>query len=274
MQAAEGSEHAPRGAALVIEHADGLTPRPRRVAIGTFDGVHAGHAEIVRGCDTVLTFDPHPLAVLAPERAPKLLTALSAKAELLARLGVRELVTVRFDELRARQSARDFVEEIVLGRLGAVHVSVGSNFRYGARGAGDPASLLARPELTTAVAELVCVDGAVVSSSRIRAAVAAGEVEQAARMLGRPHRVPCRVLDGATGRIAFDDAHACPPPGRYRCILRAPGASGARTFADVDVAGAEGHVIGGPRLAPHGHLTVELLTRRGVASATRCLTSR
>ena len=79
--------------------------RPRRVAVGEFDGVHLGHREVIRGSDTVLTFEPHPLQVIRPEAAPKLLTSLEAKAELIAALGVEELVVIPFDEGFAHQTA-------------------------------------------------------------------------------------------------------------------------------------------------------------------------
>jgi riboflavin kinase/FMN adenylyltransferase len=226
---------------LLVEQPEALRARPRRVAIGNFDGVHHGHAAIIRGCDTVLTFDPHPLAVLSPKGAPKLLTTMAAKAELFAQLGVRELVIVRFDEAVARQSPEAFVQETLLGRLGAVHVSVGSNFHYGAKGAGDVHTLGARGEFTTAVADLVEIEDAVVSSSRIRDAVRSGAVREAARLLGRPHRLASRVVgvdrlpglanDVAAVRLEFAASYACPPPGTYVCALQAAGVGGGRRIA-------------------------------------------
>ena len=84
---------------------DAAAPRPRRVAVGEFDGVHLGHRAVIEGTDTVLTFDPHPLAVIRPEAAPKLLTTLERKAELVAALGVEELVVIPFDERFAQRSA-------------------------------------------------------------------------------------------------------------------------------------------------------------------------
>ena len=85
------------------------TPRPRRVAIGTFDGVHLGHREVISGADTVVTFEPHPLAVLHPASTPRLLTTLERKAELLGDCGVQELVVVPFDRRTAGLSAQDFI---------------------------------------------------------------------------------------------------------------------------------------------------------------------
>src|SRR3712207_4793369 len=104
---------------------------PRSVAIGTFDGVHIGHREVIRGNDTVLTFDPHPLAVLHPDALPKLITPLTVKRDLIGGLGVDELVTIPFDRDFAGRSATSFVEDVLIGQLGAESVSVGENFRFG-----------------------------------------------------------------------------------------------------------------------------------------------
>src|ERR1700685_3850612 len=88
-------------------------PRPRRLAVGEFDGVHLGHREVIRGSDTVLTFEPHPLRVIRPEATPRLLTSLDAKAELIAQLGVEELVVIPFDDGFAHQSPDEFVDHIL-----------------------------------------------------------------------------------------------------------------------------------------------------------------
>src|ERR1700734_1074751 len=117
--------------------------RPRRVAVGEFDGVHLGHREVIRGSDTVLTFEPHPLRVIRPEAAPKLLTSLDAKAELIEALDVEELVVIPFDDTFAHQSPREFVDHILVEKLQATTVSVGENFRFGHLAAGDPDMLAA-----------------------------------------------------------------------------------------------------------------------------------
>src|SRR3712207_3043699 len=88
-------------------------PRPRRVAVGMFDGVHLGHREVIRGSDTVLTFEPHPLSVLHPDAAPKLLTALPVKSDLIADQGVDELVLIPFDEEFAQRPAEAFVDDVL-----------------------------------------------------------------------------------------------------------------------------------------------------------------
>src|SRR5919206_1952530 len=99
--------------------------RPRDLAVGEFDGVHLGHREVIRGADTVLTFEPHPRTVVAPDSAPKLLTPLAVKTDLIAELGVQELVVIPFDGARSQQSAQEFIDRELVERLGARSVSVG-----------------------------------------------------------------------------------------------------------------------------------------------------
>ena len=94
-------------------------PRPRHVAIGTFDGVHLGHQAVIDGADTVLTFDPHPLEVLHPAALPKLIMPFSVKRDVIDGLGVEELVVIPFDEEFAHHSAEDFIEHVLIERLGA-----------------------------------------------------------------------------------------------------------------------------------------------------------
>ena len=173
-----------------------VEPRPRRVAVGTFDGVHLGHREVIRGADTVLTFDPHPLAVIAPAAAPRLLTTLERKAELLAELGVGEMVVVPFDAAFAARSARRFIDEVLVGALSATHVSVGENFRFGHGAQGDPDLLRADGRFEVRVVPLLEVDGEVVSSSHIRGLVLGGAVEYADRLLGAPFTVTSEVVHG------------------------------------------------------------------------------
>jgi riboflavin kinase/FMN adenylyltransferase len=198
--------------------------RPRRVAVGEFDGVHLGHREVIRGSDTVLTFEPHPLQVIRPEAAPKLLTSLEAKAELVAGLGVEELVVIPFDEGFAHQTPEEFADHILVERLQAMRVSVGENFRFGYKAAGDPAMLAMDDRFETRVVPLVEVDGEIVSSSHIRGLVLAGEVELAARFLGAPFQLRGEVVLGdqrgrtlgfPTANIVPDEALVCPGHGIY-----------------------------------------------------------
>jgi len=201
-----------------------VAPRPRRVAVGEFDGVHLGHREVIAGADTVLTFEPHPLWVLRPDFAPRLITPLAVKADLIAGLGVRELVIIPFDDAFAAQGPQAFIDDVLVGRLGATHVSVGENFRFGHDATGDTAMLGADPRFETRVVRLVEVEGEIVSSSHIRALVAAGEVDQAARFLGAPFQMRGEVVHGdkrgrelgfPTANLVPDEHVACPGHGVY-----------------------------------------------------------
>ncbi|HEY8640540.1 MAG TPA: bifunctional riboflavin kinase/FAD synthetase [Solirubrobacterales bacterium] len=187
-------------------------PRPRHVAIGTFDGVHIGHQAVIDDADTVLTFDPHPLEILHPPAAPKLIMPFRVKRDVIDGLGVSELVVIPFDDDFAQIPAQGFIEQVLIERLGAERVSVGENFRFGAKAQGDPAMLQARDEFETRVVPLVEVDGETVSSSRIRALVAAGEVEEALRCLGAPFMLEGPVVEGdKRGReLGFPTANLIP----------------------------------------------------------------
>jgi riboflavin kinase / FMN adenylyltransferase len=204
-----------------------VAPRERRVAVGTFDGVHLGHREVIRGSDSVLTFEPHPVSVVAPQHAPRLLTPLAVKAELIASLGVRELIVIPFDADFAARGAREFVDEVLVGALGAARVSIGENFRFGHKAQGDPRLLAADGRFETVVHPLLEVDGEVVSSSHIRGLVLAGEVEQATRFLGAPFQLRGEVMRGdergrtlgfPTANLIPDEALVCPGHGVYACL--------------------------------------------------------
>ena len=198
--------------------------RERRVAVGTFDGVHVGHREVIRGCDTVLTFDPHPLSVVRPEALPKLISPFNVKRDIIAGLGVEELVVIPFDEHFREKTAEQFIDEVLVGKLQATEVSVGENFSFGKKARGNVEMLRSRPEFTTRVAPLVEVDGETVSSTQIRALVSAGDVEKAARMLGGPFIVEGDVAHGdkrgrtlgfPTANLVPDEAFVHPGHGVY-----------------------------------------------------------
>jgi len=192
-----------------------VDPRPRRVAVGMFDGVHLGHRAVIAGSDTVLTFDPHPLSVIAPGTQPPLLTTLDRKIELLEELGVQETVIVPFDRGWAQHTAETFVDEVLVGLLHATRVSVGENFRFGHRATGDTALLAADGRFELRVAPMIEVDGEIVSSSHIRGLVLGGAVEYADRLLGRPFRYCGTVGHGEKrGRdLGFPTANLVPREG-------------------------------------------------------------
>jgi riboflavin kinase / FMN adenylyltransferase len=196
----------------------------RRVAIGTFDGVHRGHRAVIDGSDTVLTFDPHPLSVIRPEATPKLISPFPVKRDLIAGLGVDELVVIPFDRGFSEQSAEDFVKDVLIRRLGAERVAVGENFRFGKGARGTAEFLREHDEFETSVTPLVEVAGETVSSSHVRGLVAAGEVREAADFLGGPFLFEGEVVPGdrrgrtlgmPTANIVPDDAYVTPGHGVY-----------------------------------------------------------
>jgi riboflavin kinase / FMN adenylyltransferase len=200
--------------------------RPRHVAVGEFDGVHLGHREVIDGADTVVTFEPHPRAVVAPAAAPKLLTSLDIKTDLIAGLGVRELVVIPFDRSFAAQGPQEFIDSVLVEQLQAERVSVGENFRFGHKAKGD-AELLRRQEAFDArVVPLVEVDGEIVSSTHVRGLVVSGNLEQANRFLGSPFQLRGTVVHGdergrelgfPTANLVPDNALVYPGNGVYAC---------------------------------------------------------
>jgi riboflavin kinase/FMN adenylyltransferase len=211
---------------MKVTYLPDVEPRPRRVAVGVFDGVHLGHREVIAGSDTVLTFEPHPLSVIQPASAPKLLTRLDVKADLVEELGVEEMVVIPFDDAFAQRSAEDFVSDVLVDALQATRVSVGRNFRFGNKARGDAALLAADERFEARVCDLVEVEGETVSSSHIRGLLAAGEVEHAIAFLGRPFQLRGQVVHGdgrgrelgfPTANIVPDERLVRPDMGVYAC---------------------------------------------------------
>jgi riboflavin kinase/FMN adenylyltransferase len=209
------------------------------VAVGTFDGVHLGHRAVIGGADTVLTFDPHPQAVVAGS-PPRLLTTIERKAELIAGLGVEELVIVPFDREFASVSAQDFVDDVLVGALGATHVAVGENFRFGWKAQGDADLLRDDPRFETRVEALFEAEGEIVSSSHIRALLLSGAVEEAGRLLGDPFTVIGEVAHGdkrgrtlgyPTANLVPDPQYVTPGHGVYACRARILGPDAELVFA-------------------------------------------
>ena len=177
------------------------------VLIGVFDGVHKGHQlllnrakEIADGRSIIaLTFDPHPMHVFAPERAPTLLTTLSDRVELLKIHNADQVAVLKFNEKFAVMSPEDFVKDVLVGQLAASAVIVGKNFTYGHKAAGNVDSLIndgLKYNFAVDVQELKAGDGEIISSSRIRNLVTNGEVEEARTLLSRPHRLDGVVVHG------------------------------------------------------------------------------
>ena len=184
-------------------------PHGSAVTIGNFDGVHLAHKQLLRrvvecaqpegAAAVTITFDPHPTRVLAPDRAPALLTSLSRKIRLIEALGVDLLVVLPFTPDLARLSPQEFVQGILADGLNARSVHVGPNFRFGHKQAGTTQVLeeLARSSgFKIEILPMLMVRGERVSSSRIRKLIAAGKVERAGRLLGRPHSVKGGITSG------------------------------------------------------------------------------
>jgi riboflavin kinase/FMN adenylyltransferase len=189
-----------------------LEPKQRAVAIGTFDGVHLGHRRVLEAVEaaglvsTVVTFDPHPRVALGYE--VELLATLERRLELLEQAGIEETLVVEFDLDLARLQPEEFVEA-VLRPIGAEVVVAGVNFRFGRSRSGDLGLL---GGLGFDVRAVPLVEG--VSSSRVRELLRAGEVERAARLLGRPAEVEGTVVagDARGGTLGFPTANLRPDP--------------------------------------------------------------
>jgi riboflavin kinase/FMN adenylyltransferase len=177
------------------------------VLIGVFDGVHKGHQlllnrakEIADGRNIVaLTFDPHPMQVLAPDRAPTLLTTLADRVELLKIHNADQVAVLKFNEKFAAMAPENFVKDVLVGQLSASTIIVGKNFTYGHKVAGNVESLIKdglRFNFTVDVQDLQSGEGEIISSSRIRNLVTTGKVEEARALLSRPHRLDGVVVHG------------------------------------------------------------------------------
>jgi len=213
----------------ILHHpGDCAVDRPCAVTIGAYDGVHVGHRLVIERvrrvaaeqglASAVVTFDQHPAAVVRPESAPKVLTDLPQKLELLASTNVDHVLVVHFDQERSEESPEEFVREVLVGCLSARAIIVGHDFHFGYKRRGNV------PLLQDLGAELgfdvtgirLLADepgGEPVSSTRIRNLLAAGSVGEAAALLGRPHQVRGVVARGdARGReLGFPTANVAVP---------------------------------------------------------------
>ena len=252
------------GVVEIVTESAPLAPPPggSAVTIGAYDGVHLGHRALLAELRTragaeglatvVVTFDRHPAAVVRPESAPLLLCDLDQRLELLASAGVDRTVVVRFDEERANETAEEFVTRELVDGLDARLVVVGEDFHFGHGRKGNVALLtemgsvagFAVDGVALASADDVAGDAAPpVSSTRVRTLVAAGDVEGAAVLLGRPHQVRAPVVTGdrrggaelgfPTANLAVPPEICLPAPGIYAGWYERPDGSRYRTAISV-----------------------------------------
>jgi len=212
------------------------------VTVGNFDGVHLGHQHVLRRARevadqlgglpvVVVTFDPHPIAVLRPEHAPATLTTLETRAGLLEKAGADDLLVVPFDREVAGWTPERFVTVVLVDTLHARAVVVGANFRFGTRASGDVATLSELGRQHGFSAEGIALDGGpqVWSSTYVRSCLAAGDVEGAAEALGHPFAVRGEVVKGdqrgrelgyPTANVPTSGMRAAPADGVYAGWLR------------------------------------------------------
>jgi riboflavin kinase/FMN adenylyltransferase len=250
--------------------------RPLSLAIGVFDGVHVGHQAIINAAfelgrphallPSVLTFDPHPGSVLRPGGGPPLLTTIEERLKLLASLGVHTAIVARFDRELAGLPPEDFVRDILIGKLRARCLTIGRDWRFGAKASGD-ASLLAelgpRYGFVFCSCPSVTVDGVIVSSTLLRSLLAGGEVTEAVRYLGRPYQLSNTVQAGEqrgrrlgirTANLALPPGKVVPADGVYACwagvsrFAPAVASVGVRpTFTEEGERRIEVHLLDRPR---------------------------
>ena len=200
------------------------------VAIGIFDGVHRGHQQILAeaaqyGPVTVLTFDPHPTSVFAPERTPSSLVSLDDRIALLKENGAQNVVVITFTKEFAGKSPKEFIKEILVKDLGATHVTVGSNFTFGHKAAGNVEYLKEHADgFGVSAVALEENRGSAISSSRIRTLIVDGDVERANELLTRPFYLRGPVVHGEkrgrtigypTANIGLADNATIPADGVY-----------------------------------------------------------
>ncbi|MFZ1062946.1 MAG: bifunctional riboflavin kinase/FAD synthetase [Acidimicrobiales bacterium] len=261
---------------LILRDGDSPATHPSAVAIGVFDGLHVGHQKIIaRLCEiarhhtaraTVVTFDPHPAAVLAPERAPLLIGSLEQRLEGFERLGVDQVRILGFDEVLARESATSFVERVLVRELATSQVVVGEDFHFGHNREGTVAlleSLGVRHHFAVHPAPIFG-EGVRWSSTAVRESLQSGDLALANKILGRPFTLRARVVHGdargrelgfPTANLRFPPSHLMPGIGIYAGATRIgaqwwPGAISVGTrpqfyddgsvLVEVYVAGFEG----------------------------------
>jgi riboflavin kinase/FMN adenylyltransferase len=200
------------------------------VAIGIFDGVHAGHQEIIaeaakHGEVTVLTFDPHPTAIFAPERRPSALMSVADRVTYLKACGAREVIVLPFTKEFAALTPEEFIDQILINQLHASHITIGSNFTFGHKAAGTVETLkTCGKNFGVSAVELEENRGSAISSSRIRALIVDGDIERANELLTRRYYLRGPVVHGEkrgrtigypTANISLSDLATIPADGVY-----------------------------------------------------------
>lgn len=248
-------------------------PRGCVLSIGNFDGVHVGHQAVLRHAVSraaelgtvaaALTLDPHPVKLLRPREAPRLLTTLDQRLQLIGRTGIHASLVVPFTHRLARSSAESFVRDVLVGRLAIREVYIGANFRFGADRGGDVELLSRMGQALGFVADsapTVEVGGAVVSSTRVRETIADGRVGEATALLARYTFVDGRVLEGKrlgrtlgfpTLNIEWEN-ELIPKQGVYVSAVHIP--SFRRTFAAVTNIGVRPTVYENSVMTMESHL--------------------
>jgi riboflavin kinase / FMN adenylyltransferase len=258
--------------AEIVTSLEDVPAEPTVVSIGFFDGVHRGHQSIIRRAlkaardaglrSAVVTFDRHPMEVVNPGSQPQLLMTPARRASAIAEQGVDLVVVVPFDDELRHLSPEEFVDQVLVRRMRAERVVVGANFRFGHKAAGDVTVLSELGPSRGFTAEgvsLLETDGAVISSSEIRACVDSGDVERAARFLGRPHAVDGIVVrgDGRGAGLGFPTANlqisrrvVAPAQGVYAGVCRLPGGTSVLCATNIGV----NPTFGGQQLRVETHL--------------------
>jgi riboflavin kinase / FMN adenylyltransferase len=202
------------------------------LAIGIFDGVHLGHQQIIssardHGDVTVITFDPHPVSVLAPERTPTQIISLKDRIELLKSAGVKSVEVINFTKEFSQLSADQFIEDVLVGRFAAEHVVIGQNFNFGHKAQGTPkylAQVGPKYGFDVNIVKLAEDRGSAISSTRIRSLIIDGQIERANELLTRNYYLSGPVVHGEkrgreigypTANIGLEKLATIPADGVY-----------------------------------------------------------
>ena len=221
-----------------IDTESGVGSQGASVAIGVFDGVHKGHQTLLAHAvadakrlgtmAVMVTFDPHPVEVIMPDKSPATLTPLPRRAELAAEYGIDAVFAIPFDKEIASWTPAEFFDRLLVDRLHACSVVVGTNFTFGYKAAGTAETLKSLCEsrgIECRIEELLSDGEGTVSSTAVRRALAEGDAQRAGQMLGRPHRVTGEVIHGVgrggrelgypTANLSADMSECVPVDGVY-----------------------------------------------------------